>query len=163
MPGNCLNLIDGASLGARGPHYLDHREIACDSSPLQMIFGGSRRDIVRDFHDADVVTFRTQLLRGLPKMQDVARIVTEHHESAGAIIRGANNRTSLRCRGRGKDVATHRSMRDSRPNPSCKGRIVPRTATHNKSYFRFGTGGGTDHAAVNWLDVIAVNLGEAGK
>ena len=123
---DALDLIEIETLGGSRPHGAEDREVTRDAAALVDLLGGG--DVIGHHHDAGVDALVVEPLGRDPEVHVVPGVVAEGQDHAAAAVGGLGHRVDLSGRGRGEDVADHRTGREAGADEPREGRVVPGAA-----------------------------------
>jgi hypothetical protein len=145
------------------PGDLVHREGARDTTPLGLLLPAGRGHVVGHIHNPGVDAFIDQSLAGDAEVQSVPGIVAEGEDHPRASIRRPGDPVDLLRRGRGKDVAEHRTVREPRPHHTVIGREVAGAPADHEADLALQRSTGTNETrrTVDTLHILRVRRREA--
>ena len=154
-----LDLVDPEAPGRGRTHDLEDREIAGDAAAVGHL--RRRGDVVGDGDDPGLDALVGEQVDRTGELQDVAGVVAEAEEHAGAAVGGPCDRHRLRRRRGGEDVAADRAVGHALADPAGKGRVVAGAAAEDdRDLSRRGLRR-PDDAAVDGDDTVGVGPDEA--
>ena len=123
----------GDAVAARGggPGRLEDVEPAGNAAPAVSLFRGCGEHVVRDEHGAGVDAVGAQARFRHAEVHDVAAVVAEGEEHAGAAIDRLGHAIALLAGGRGEDVPDGRAGGETVADQPVEGGVVPGAATND--------------------------------